>query len=271
MTMEFTVRPDPRNKRTMRLVNQLEDRIEAIIQALPQRVAEQVLYRIRSSAPTDIEGYPDMLRVRDIPTQDGWQLTAIIPPGWSFSQRLRQIDAKRTVLYVRPKVVGGVVVDEGAVVLERWNPWTMDTLPYEPDRRSASIMSRRITEREARPIESEKRRILPEVRNELKSLGITLRPKGKVTLSRRVTRDITFEVLRYEFGVPPITGRAHWKPAIRQIPVIARHEFKAFEDWFSKPSDGTYRAASDLPFEKKSVIKRIQRFQDLVGSAGGGG
>ena len=271
MTMKITVRPNPRNNRTMKLVNQLGDRVEAIIQALPQRVAEQVLYRIQSGAPKDIDGYPDMLRVRDIPTQDGWQLTAIIPPGWVFSQRLRQIDAKRTVLYVRPKVVGGVVVDEGAVVLERWNPWTMDTLPYEPDRRSASIMSRRITEREARPIESEKRRILPDVRNELKSLGVTLRPKGKVTLSRRVTRDLTFEILRYEFGIPPVTGRAHWKPAIRQVPMIAKNELKALEDWFSKPSNETYRAGSNLPFEKASVIKRVQRFQELVGSAGGGG
>lgn len=265
MTMELTVKPDPKNKRVMKLMKQWEDRINAIVKIFPQEVAEQVLYRIQSTAPRGIEGYPDMLRVRDIPSVGGWEMTAILPPGWAFSQRLRQIDVKRTVLYVRPKVIGGEVVDEGAVVLERWNPWTMDTLPYEPDRRAASMMSRRVTEREVRPIESEKRRILPEVNNELRALGIPLRPKGKVTLSRRVTRDLAFEVLRYELGIPPVPGRAHWKPAIRQVPIIAGNQFKRLQDWFSLPSDQTYRSARDLPYEKASVIKRIQRFQKLVG------
>lgn len=270
MTMEITVRLDPKTKRVLKLVGQWEDRINAIIKVFPQAVATETLKSIVAGAPNDLEGYPDMLRVRDIPSVGGWEMSAIMPPGWAFSQRLRQIDAKRTVLYVRPKVVGGQVVDEGAVVLERLNPWTMDTLPYEPDRRGASILSRRVTEREARIIEFEKKRSMHEVQVELRGLGIALRPKGKVTLSRRVTRDLAYEVMRYEFGIPPVTGRAHWKPAIRQVPVVARKEFKKFFKWFSFPSDQTYKSARDLPYEKASAIRRIQKFQNLIAGAGGG-
>jgi len=270
MSMEVTVKLSNKAKPVLKLVNQWPERIAAIVKVFPQMVAMDTLEQIKSGAPRGIEGYPDMLRVRDIPSQGGWELSAILPPGWAFSQRLRQVDVKRTVLYVRPKVVGGEVVDEGAVVLERLNPWTMDTLPYEPDRRGASIMSRRVTEREARPIEFEKRRELPQVRRELRSLGITLRPKGKVALSRRVTRDLAFEVLRYEFGIPPIPGRAHWKPAIRMVPAtITNRQMKALYKWFAFPSDSTYTSARDLPYEKKSAINRIQRFQDLVGIGGG--
>jgi hypothetical protein len=270
MTMKLGVRLAPNTKPVLKLVHQWPERIEAIIKTFPQMVAQDTLVQIQGRAPKGIEGYPEMLRVLDIPAMAGWELTAILPPGWAFSQRLRQVDVKRTVLYVRPKVVGGEVVDEGAVVLERLNPWTLDTLPYEPSRKAASIISRRVTEREARPIEFEKRRELPRVKEELRALGITLRPKGKVTLSRRVTRDLAFEVLRHEFGIPPVPGRAHWKPAIRMVPTtITKRQMKELFKWFAYPSNEQYKSASDLPYEKRSVIKRIQRFQDLVGMGGG--
>lgn len=249
----------------MKLIDQLPERVEAIIKTFPQRVAFDVLKLVQSAAPRDIEGYPDMLRVRDLPSRQGWELTAILPPGWAGSQRLRSVDVKRTVLYVRPKVKGGVVVEPATVVLERNNPWTMDTLPYEPSRFEASMLSRRVTEREARQIESVRRQDLPAIRAELKGLGVQLRPPAKVLLSRRVTRDIAFEVLRYEFGIAPIPGRAHWKPAIRMVPnTITKRTLKSLESWLSKPSDMGYQSAEDLPYEKGSVVKRLRRFQDLV-------
>jgi hypothetical protein len=265
--MRFWVKESPKNKRPMKLIDELPERVEAIIKTFPQLVAMDVLKRIQSAAPQDIEGYPDMLRVRDLPSIQGWELTAILPPGWANSQRLRSVDVKRTVLYVRPKVKGGVVVEPATVVLERENPWTMDTLPYEPSRYEASMLSRRVTEKEARQIEMLRRENLRAVRIELKALGVQLRPPAKVLLSRRVTRDIAFEVLRYEFGIPPVPGRAHWKPAIRAVPnTVAKQALKSLEDWLAKPSDLGYRSAEDLPYEKASVAKRIRRFQDLVGA-----
>jgi len=267
--MKIDVRLTPQGKRTLKHVEQLPERIEAIVKTFPQLVAFDVLKLIQSTAPNDIEGYPKMLRVKDIPDIQGWQITAILPPGWAASQRLRSVDVKRTVLYVKPKVKGGEVVEPATVVLERHNPWTMDTLPYEPSRFEASMTSRRVEEKEARKIETWRRQDLPMVRKELQELGVALRPPAKVLLSRRVTRDIAFEVLRREFGVPPVQGRAHWRPAIRMVPnIMARRSLKSLEDWLSKTSDLTYRSANDLPIEKASALKRLSRFQELV-SAGG--
>jgi hypothetical protein len=252
----------------MKLVSDLPERVEAIIKTFPQLVAFDTLKIIQSLAPRDIEGYPDMLRVRDLPSIQGWELTAILPPGWAASQKLRSVDVKRTVLYVRPKVKGGKVVEPATVVLERSNPWTMDTLPYEPSRFEASILSRRVSEKEARLIESRRRSELSAVRRELLEFGVPLRPVAKVLLGRRVTRDIAFEVLRHEFGVPPVKGTAHWKPAIKMVPgVISKRALKSLEDWLSSPQDAGFKTAEDLPYEKASVVKRLRRFQDLV-SAG---
>lgn len=263
--MRLTVKQSPKNKRPMKLIEQLPERAAAIVKTFPQLIAMDVLKMVQSGAPRDIEGYPDMLKVKDLPSVQGWELTAILPPGWASSQRLRSVDVKRTVLYVRPKVKGGKVVEPATVVLERNNPWTMDTLPYEPSRFEASMLSRRVTEKEARQIEMLRREDLRAIRIELKGLGVQLRPTAKVLLSRRVTRDIAFEVLRHEFGIPPIQGRAHWKPAIRTVPNMGtKKALKALEAWLSSPQDLGYRSAEDLPYEKGSVVKRIQRFQGLV-------
>lgn len=263
--MKFYVKQSPKNKKVMRLVGELPERVKAIIKTFPQLVAFDALKMIQSMAPKDIDGYPDMLRVRDLPSVQGWELTAILPPGWAASQRLRSIDVKRTVLYVKPKVKGGRVVEQATVVLERSNPWTMDTLPFEPTRFEASIMSRRVTEKEAQIIHKRRMSELQDVRRELKDLGVELRPLDKVLLSRRVTRDIAFEVLRYEFGVPPIPGRAHWRPAIRAVKnTSTKKALKKLERWLSSPQDAGFQTAEDLPYERAGIVKRIRRFQDLV-------
>ena len=268
--MKFTVTAMPKNKQVLRLMEQWEQRIKAIVMAMPQKVAAEFLLSVQGDSPTDIKGYPDMLEVKTVQGRLGWEITGVIPPGWVFSQRLSSVDVQRTVLYVRPRVTGGEVVSEAAVVLSRYNPWTMDTLPYEPSRREAAITSRQVTEREVRPIEAQRRKdVEREVERELRDLGVQLRPKGKVLLSRRVSRDLAFEILRREFGVPPIRGRAHWRPAARKVPRIAEREFKALFRWFAYPSESRYTGVGPMKMEKASVIRRVQKFQDLV--AGGGG
>lgn len=263
----FTIEAMPKNKDVLRLMEQWDDRIAAVVQAMPQMVAQRFLTLLSSKAPTDIKGYPDMLSVKSIAGVKDWEIAGVIPPGWAFSQRLRSVDVARTVLYVRPRTAGGEVVSEAAVVLSRHNPWTMDTIPYEPNRREASILSRRITEREVQPIESARRRELDGVKAELRDLGVQMRPKGKVLLSRRVSRDIAFEILRREFGYPPMTGVAHWRPAIHMLPRISEKVFRELFGWFANPGDSRYTGVGDLQVEKPSVIKRVQKFQDLVSPA----
>ncbi len=265
--MRFMIKANPKNKQVLQLLKQWDKRIAAVIKAMPQMVAERFLNEVKGRAPTSIKGYPDMLEIKTIQGFGDWEIAGVIPPGWVFSQRLQSIDVSRTVLYVRPRSVGGEVVSEAAVVLSRHNPWTMDTIPYEPNRREASILSRRVTDREVQPIESQRRRDLESIKTELRSLGVQMRPKGKVLLSRRVSRDIAFEILRHEFGVPPIVGRAHWRPSIHLLPKMSEKVFKELSEWFANPGESRYTGVRDLQVEKASVVKRVQKFQDFVAPA----
>lgn len=267
------VEADKKNADWQRLFGQWNERVQAVIQEFPVRVAEDVLAQILQLAPQGrIKGYPDMLKIKQLPDKDGWKIIGILPPGWAFAQRLRSVDVQRTVLYIRPEVRGGEAVSEAAVILSRQNPWTMDTLPYEPSRQEASILSRRVSEREARKIEEERRRDRRAVVIELKDAGYgdQLRPEGKVLLSRKVSRDLAFEVLRAEFGNGTDGHpKAHWRPPLSKVTgVITRKHFKDLIDWLAVPDDSRYLRAKEPDPERGSVLKSIQRFQDLVAPTG---
>lgn len=262
--LEFTFKEKPDNKLAYKLVEEWQERLEAFIAALPQEVAKDVHLDIMKMAPSDMPKYPDMLKVVQFPDQQGWKVVGVLPPGWNYSQRLRTSDVQRTVLYVLPKLRAGKVVSEAAVVLERNNPWTMDTLPYEPRKDEASLRARRIDESLVKKVEEERKADRARIVSELRSLGVPIRATGKVLLERRVSRDIAFEVLRREKGIG-MPGKAHWRPAVRAI--YTQHFKKAMEElgvWMVDPENEQWKERRNLPPETASVIKRVQEFQDRI-------
>jgi len=267
--LTMTVSADKKNADWMRMFGEWEKRIAGVTQEFPRRVAEDVLAIIMSRAPQGrIDDYPQMLSLKQLPDKDGWKIIGILPPAWAFSQRLKTSDMKRTVLDIFPKVRAGVAVSEAAVILSRKNPWTMDTLPYEASKQEAAIRSRRVTEREVRKIEERRKRDRKGVEIELKDAGFggQLRPEGKVLLSRKVSRDIAFEVMKVEFG-NGVDGQpvAHWRPALGQVTsVLARKHFKDLIDWLADPDERRYLRPDEPPLERGSAMKMVQDFQDRV-------
>jgi len=266
--LDFYLKEDKNNKLAWKLAEEWPDRLKAFTLALPQDVAKMVYEDVLKLAPTDIPKYPEMLKVVQFPEQQGWQVMGIIPPGWNYSQRLKSSDVQRTVLYVLPKVRAGKVVSEAAVVLERNNPWTMNTLPYEPKRVEASLRARRVDEQDVKRIEQQREADKSKIISELRSLGVPIRAEGKVLLERRVSRDIAFEVLRREKGIG-VPGKAHWRPAVRAI--FTQHFKRAMEElgpWMADPKDEGWEEDRNLPIEAASVIKRVQEFQDRIAPDG---
>jgi len=266
--MEFFVKQDAYNKKVYQLVDELPLRVEAIIVRFPELIAELVYEELQRDAPRDIQGYPKMLKLRqiDIPGVDS--ATGIIVPGYEHSQRLRTADVKDTVLYVMPREYKGRPLDPGAVILAKRNPWTMTTLPYEPERRDASMRSRKVTMREAQKIEARRKADLPQVKAELKEAGVEAKRLHPTLVQRRVTRDIAFEVLRKEFGINT-KHQAHWRPAIR----AARRRYvtrvlRKLVRWLTVPSERRWKVGVRKQREKASTARRVKGFQDHIAAGG---
>ncbi len=188
----------------------------------------------------------------------------MVAPGYAHSARLRGSDAKVTVIYVKPKV-RQKMEDPGVVILSRHNPWTMDTLPYEPEKRWASLISRRVTEREIRRVVAARKLEQEAVKRELADAGVRFPPRAHpVLLARRVSRDIVFEVIRREFGLtqPHV---AHWRPSIRRVRDLhVRQVLKTMLRWLTVPSERRWERETNIKIEKASVVRRVRVFQDRV-------
>lgn len=251
------------NKLAYDLVKELPARVEAIIHALPFEVAEGFMDELWRGAPSDIEGYPEMLEIKAMELS-GLDGTAVISaPASAQRYRLKLEDQKGMVLYVKSKRIEGAP-DPAAALLEKHNPWTMSTLPYEPERRQAHITARKVSVREIAKIQARRESEKAAVQDELMAMGYE---PNRLTplLTRRVARDIAFEVLRQEFGMGDRQS-AHWRPALRKARTTILEEAlkKVFIRWLAVPSETRWKKKLTYQKEKAKNAKRYQAFQDMV-------
>lgn len=267
MTGGFTlsVKEDPNNRRVYQLGEELEDRIKAIVQHLPVDMALEMLPYLQALAPSDMDSYPDLLTVRRFKLGVADSVAGIVAPGTAHLQKLTQADVPRTVLYVNPRMVGRRAMDPASVVLWESNPWTMATLPFEPSKRVATIVSRRVSAREVIEIERRRTAERPAIDRQLRDLGEVPARTNPVLLDRRVIRDLAFEILRREYGLGDAPHVAHWRPAVRLArgPLVSR-VLKSYLRWLSTPSEQRWKRRPQVPFGNPNEVKRLQGFQKYV-------
>lgn len=269
--IKFRIKQDNRNRDIYDLMSQLPDRVESIIDRVPRIVADQIREDVVRAAPDAIPGYPGMLRVLRYKVRGTDSAAGVTAASVSHYYHLRSRDVTRTVVYVHPKEIRGET-DPGAEVLARVNPWTMNTLPYEPKKHEADLVSRRVSEREVSIIEqrraSDRRQGLD---NELVALGKRLERKARPLIARKVVRDLAFEVLRYEFGLGGFPLIMHWRPAIRAARSRGiRGAMERMLRWYAVPGEQRWRRYEIAKEGRPSDVRRVQKFQDLVASTGAG-
>lgn len=267
--MRFTFSQLRQNRDIVRLAHEWEKRIAAIVRAMATETANNVLLEVKMRAPDGIPGYPEMLVALSFDAPSGMAVAGVVPEI-ELSHRLTTADVKRAVVYVIPTLVKatGRALSPAAALLMRHNPWTMDTLPYEPTKREARLVSRFVSEKEVKAVEAARNAEIDKVKEELSKIIGQLRPHGKVALDRRVERDIAFEVLRNEFGVPPIMGRAHWRPAIRVAQRDSLRMMESMAGWFDDPRNSEWKKVKNLSPGSGKLISAAIAFQDvLIGAA----
>ncbi len=252
------------NRKMWQLMEELSARITGMMNQYPAMIAEEYLELLQSTAP-DIPGYAKNLKVQQF-TVGKDQVYGVSLPGYAHSNRLKVTDKARVVLYVTPKARGRTPADPAVLVLERYNPWTMETLPFEPDRKVAAIMSRRITEREVKIIEGYRTKDRKsQVDAELRDLGVKLQRPHPTLLSRKVSRDLMFEIIRAEYGLVGEQHVAHIRPSLRKIQASVE---PALWRWWTKRLVALGERRWQRPIRKAkgrpSFAKKVRPLQDLI-------
>jgi hypothetical protein len=137
----------------------------------------------------------------------------------SSKQHHRDVDTTGSVVYVTPNSRRLAKKDPAVLVLQEFNPWTMDTIPFFPERVSATLIVRKVSEREMQSVAEDRKRQEYKWRKQLTKLGVkmaTALQRQKQKKQVKLVPDIMFAAARLEFGSGNIKANPHWKPSIEE-------------------------------------------------------
>jgi hypothetical protein len=260
--VRFTITEKPSNKIFAKLVDELPDRIEALIEHYPYWVANEFHKQLMRRGPRDIPGYLMKLRVRKFRVPKADHTFGVVLPSTAMGTKLGVDDAGDTVIYVTQK--RETMPNEGVAVLEKYNPWTMDTLPYEP--KAAKLVSRKVSNREVSTIRERRTDDADKVKSELANLGIKVSRAHATLLKSKVERDVVFEALRREFGAPGEPHEPHLRASLRAIQTnIEPRLFRTLaRRYLSVPAERRWQKAVRAKKGKASFPKRVRPLQDFI-------
>ncbi len=132
----------------------------------------------------------------------------------SQSKHLKQMDAQRTVIYVRKRQVPTRVKPEIQILIDK-GPWTMETIPFWPSKKDALIIQRKTDTRTADKITRLQKGQKDVIRRDLAKLNIKSvdqATKQKMMGGRKVkaVTDVANEMTTLEFGGGKKTFLANW-------------------------------------------------------------
>jgi hypothetical protein len=274
----FEIVPDADYHRTLRLLHRREwaRRQSYTMARLVHQTATEVKELVSERIPTkdDYATYAssmEVVKVAGVRPEEGVAYAIRVKPK---ARRVRQVDSKKVVLYIRPRRRLARVPPQ-IEVLEKYNPWTLDTLPFMPKKREALVIMRRVNGREVTKIGEQRKRDKPQWRKELTRVGAPpakAAHKPKLGRHTKALPDVAFEALRLEFGLG-VQPRPHWRPALHQfLPGGFRSMLRKmpglqaaltnpkFSGWRKGPPKTRNRirvqdAMSFVPFERKLNVR----------------
>ena len=271
MPAEFSsITPLKGMRRVLKLSKQWPKRVPDLMRVVSYRAAQRALRTMLRRIPRGRawRAYRESLELREV--------SGMGRKGSGFAIHLssnpRDVDKNdqgQVVVYVTPKKQFGRV-SEVTKILQRFSPWTLDTLPTSPDKSEAKVISRKVRPDEVLKIREARTRDKASWESELKTAGIRIGiqagPRGESSrTATSTTPDSLFEATRLEFGIGMPSAKPHWRPAIREL-VSGK-----FSDMIRKSSRGkqildgfftasTYRARAWVPATDPLSIGSVFRY-----------
>lgn len=212
----FAVTADHNTKAARKLVAEWPARTRGVRRFVAHWAAERVRADLLDKIPRDgWKAYRSALTVSRVEGDLGG-MEAFTVYADSKARRVREVDEPQTLLYIRSRRRLKRVKPE-IQVLEKYSPWTLQTLPFTPKRSDAQLISRTVTKREVKKVTKARMKDRKKWRHELIRLGVPV-PTTRVEAIQlpKVVPDVTFEAMRLEFGLG-VKGVPHWRPAVQGV------------------------------------------------------
>ncbi len=268
--LTFSIKRDAKNKAVERMMREWPARIASMRAMVPYLSAQYVHEHILSKIPRKAEykAYRMGLalgRVTGLPAEEPAYAVYI-----DLKNRLvRKVKVFATIVSVRPRKKLATVKPE-IKVLEKWSPWTWETLPFKPSRSDAVLVQRKATRAQVSEVTQKRHKQRSQWQRELDKCGIRDIKKDKRLKFRkeaRVLPDTAFDAIRLEFGMQGSKARPAWKPALSRLVHQGVHSFIKQKRYFvfplTRPSDKIWKKHPPRINKKVSAaeLKKYQGFQ----------
>lgn len=217
--MIFTLKTPRKTAATWKMLKQLPKRVDVLRRVVPQIVAEAVQRDVVENIPTGREWktYRQGLEtVRISGNRKAPAFAVVLSARAATSTRTRKVDSTSTLIYIRSRRRLAKLSDV-VRILERYNPWTPETLPFTPAAREARMISKKVTRQTASRVTRDRKRDRTFWSVELQRAGHKEVKKDKRLRTSAVAKpqpDAAYPALRLEFGLGQ-KAHPHWRPAIR--------------------------------------------------------
>jgi hypothetical protein len=274
--IEFTTTFQAQGIRDLpKLLEEWPLRVQGLRAQITYLATEWALEEIKSKIPKKDEwsGYRDGLQMAQVLG------TSKAEPAFALyvdvkKAKIRKVDGPKTVLYIHAKRRSRRTPPEIAV-LESFNPWTIDTLPISPDKRWATVVSRKASKSEVATVAKRRRKDAPKWKKALAQVGVRQVRKDqgmKVDRKQKAMPDVALDAIRLEFGLGSSQSKPHWRPALIQITkgqvlrMLARKDKKLrrafmdsnFQEWKKWPKKITSKL-------RIGDVRKYKGFQERLG------
>ncbi len=200
-----------------RMVKEFPARSKALRRKMAHRSAEMALEIMKEKIPKDSAwvDYRKSLEIAEVKVSAGVD-AFVVQSAPGSTRTIRNKDASEVLLYVRAHR-RLKKVPEAIRILESYNPWTLHTLPFTPNKTEANIVSRKVSKNEADKVAKRRMQEKHKWRSALSRVGVKpqpIRPKEVKVIS--TVPDVGQEAMRLEFGIGQKPA-PHWRPAIMGV------------------------------------------------------
>lgn len=181
-----------------------------------------------------------------------------------------QMSAETTILKVLPRFEAKET--DPVYHLERFGPYTVETLPYVPSQREAQVVSEKASKDQVHRVRDRNYLESRVLESFLLQLGVEYENRDAIYEKLKIIEDLEAKAIGWEFGTIK-GGKSHWRPAIRFARTRALSILKTDHELikaFTDPNFRGFKRFRHLHINlKRSEVKTMRRFQDLLNGGKG--
>lgn len=183
---------------------------EALLKTQAQLLFDLVKNNLQAS--TETSDFINYLTIAATNTSNELSYAVILDPKKTKVKTLKKESSLLTIK-VKNKSYDK---DRKLLVLQKYSPWTLDTLPYMPDKRFAEIITKQAKETEVRAVKEAKKKEEYKWKRELEALGFNFSKKIEFSNNTAVPDFIT-EAITKEVGLLSSGPSKQWSRALSEL------------------------------------------------------